>query len=120
MLPCACYSINLVTKVAFWPFSSKKDNRKASETEDDETGDLNDEEDGSILELTVAERKMGENVLKKIHSFGSAIGKSNQKMTTLEEACTYHGIKFLWPIKVVKAHWNSQCNAFKLMCMMGG
>jgi len=136
---CLAHVINLVTKAAFWPFTSKKDTKKADETEDNE--DLDDEEasDDNTLEpnavyerecddvsievdeqsevllgeLKEAEKKTGENVLKKIRGFGSVISKSDQKMTALEEACTYHGIKFLRPIKVVKTRWNSQCDTFE-------
>jgi len=143
---CLAHVINLVTKATFWPFTPKKD---SDETEDDENETHDDEEagDSSVLEpnaiyeqecddvsgevdeeskillgeLTEAERKTGENVLKKIRGFSSAISKSDQKMTTLEEACTYHGIKFLRPIKVVKTRWNSQCDAFERhLAILGG
>ena len=146
---CLAHVINLVTKATFWPFTSRKDNEKAGKMEGYENEDVDDEEasDNSTLEpnvvyeqecdnvsmevdeqsgillgeLTAAERKTGENVLKKIRSFSSAISKSDQKMTALEEACTYHGIKFLRPIKVVKTRWNSQCNAFEHhLAILGG
>jgi len=129
---CLAHVINLVTKATFWPFTPKKDSDEAeddeNETHDDEeagsssvlepnaiyeqecddiSGEVDEESKLLLGELTEAERKMGENILKKIRGFGSAISKSNQKMTTLEEACTYHGIKFLRPIKVVKTRWSA-------------
>jgi len=52
---CLAHVINLVTKAAFWPFASKKDNEKASKPEDHENEDLDDEEagDNSVLEPNV-------------------------------------------------------------------